>query len=121
MKKRVLIIMCIVCMTILGFGCGNKSNNESGDIKVGEKYLPVGTVVMLKAGEKPLMIYGRTQKIGDNTDLADYIGVPYPEGFVSNDLIIYFSHDNIDKVLFKGYVTDDEIKLEKYLHEQTEK
>lgn len=49
-------------------------------------YLPIGTVVLLKKGKKPLMIYGRTQKIENVDNLVDYIGVPYPEGFISNDM-----------------------------------
>ena len=38
----------------------------------------------------------------------------------SKVLYLLFTLVIIDKVLFKGYVTDDEIKLEKYLHEQIE-
>lgn len=43
--------------------------------------LPIGSVVMLKDAEKPLMIYGIKQLDTDNPEVEyDYIGVLYPEG-----------------------------------------
>lgn len=81
-------------------------------------YLPIGTVVLLKKGKKPLMIYGRTQKIENVDNLVDYIGVPYPEGFISNDMVYYFDNSSIEKILYYGYVNDDEISLRKYIQAQ---
>ena len=48
-----------------------------------EKYLPIGTVVMLKGGTKRIMITGFCS-IEENTKekMWDYSGCLYPEGFL---------------------------------------
>jgi len=45
-----------------------------------EKYLPLGSIVLLKGAKKRLMIYGRKQKEADTDEIWDYIGCLYPEG-----------------------------------------
>ena len=44
-----------------------------------EKYLPLGSIVLLKGAKKRLMIYGRKQKEADTDEIWDYIGCLYPE------------------------------------------
>ena len=39
-----------------------------------KKYLPIGSVVLLKNANKRLMIYGRLQKAEDSDSVRDYIG-----------------------------------------------
>ena len=122
MKKNIICILCTILMLLAIGGCAQKTNNsKNAEIEVGDKFLPIGSIVVLKGGEKTLMIYGRTQKIDDNPDLSDYIAVPYPEGNISKEYIYYFNHENIEKVIYKGYVNDKEVKLEKNLHEQLDK
>ena len=51
-----------------------------------EKYLPIGTVVMLKGGKKRAMITGFCAISEDNKDkIYDYSGCLYPEGFISSN------------------------------------
>ncbi len=70
--------------------------------------LPIGSVVMLKNAEKPLMIYGIKQLDTDNAEVEyDYIGVLYPEGNIGSDFQYLFNHADIEQVLFKGYVSDE--------------
>jgi len=70
-------------------------------------FLPIGSVVMLKNAEKPLMIYGIKQLDTDNPDTEyDYIGVLYPEGNIGSDFQYLFNHSDIDNVLFKGYESE---------------
>ena len=64
------------------------------------------------------MIYGRNQKIENVDGLIDYIGVPYPEGFIKNDMIFYFNHASVDKILYSGYVDENELLLRKYICNQ---
>lgn len=73
-----------------------------------EKFLPIGTVVLLKEGKKRMMITGFMASI-DNKDIYDYSGCLYPEGFLSSDQICLFNHEQIDKVYSLGY-QDDESK-----------
>ena len=69
--------------------------------------LPIGSVVMLKDAEKPLMIYGIKQLDTYNPEVEyDYIGVLYPEGNIGSDFQYLFNHDDIEEILFKGYETE---------------
>ena len=56
-----------------------------------KKYLPIGSVVLLKNANKRLMIYGRLQKAEDSDSVRDYIGCLYPEGNISQNRRICFT------------------------------
>lgn len=81
-----------------------------------KKYLPLGSIVLLKNGTKRVMIYGRKQlQVGTDKEW-DYIACLYPEGNISEEYMYLFNHDQIDKVFFVGYQDEDEKNfLEKYL------
>ncbi len=66
--------------------------------------LPVGSVVLLKGGTKKLMIIGIKPISEDLPDkVYDYIGVVYPEGYLSNEYNFLFDHKDINDVVFTGY------------------
>ena len=100
---------------------------------IGEKYLPIGSVVLLKNGTKELMItsycimpkgdvYDKGGKIDyDKEKIIDYGACIYPEGILDSDSIIGFNHDNIDKVVFKGYETEASKEFSKLLNENLNK
>lgn len=74
-------------------------------LKVSE-YLPIGTVVKLKDGDKKLMIFGIAQTVnnpGEKPQEFDYIGVPYPEGNLGTDYQYMFQHSDIETIFFKGF------------------
>ena len=80
--------------------------------EVGEKYLPIGTVVMLKGAKKRLMITGFcSMATNDPNKMFDYAGCIYPEGFLSSDQTALFNHDQIEKVYYLGFVDDEEKKF----------
>lgn len=73
------------------------------------KYLPIGTVVILKEATKSIMITGYLQKeVGQNNRFYDYVGCLYPEGYIAANKNLLFDHVQIDKVLFKGYETEEQ-------------
>lgn len=79
------------------------------DIK--EKYLPIGTVVILKGATKRLMISGFCAIDNSNKDkIWDYSGCIYPEGFLTSDQICLFDHDQIEKIYHIGLSNDEEEK-----------
>ena len=81
--------------------------------KIGEKYLPIGTVVMLKGGSKRVMIAGFcSMDTGDTSDpqVYDYSGCMYPEGFLASNQVCLFNHDQIKTVYHLGLQDDDEEK-----------
>lgn len=79
--------------------------------------LPIGSVVLLKDGNKRIMIYGRMQKqIGvDEEILYDYVGCLYPEGNLSADSSILFNHDQIDMIFFIGFQDLEEFRFKEKL------
>ena len=65
--------------------------------------LPIGSVVLLKDAQKPLMVFGVCQTEKDTGKEYDYIGVLYPEGNVGTDVQFLFNHADISKTYFMGY------------------
>ncbi len=82
------------------------------------KFLPIGTVVLLKGGKKELMItgycifptgelYENGKKIDSTGKMYDYCACTYPEGIIRQDQIIGFNHDQIEKICYQGYKTTE--------------
>lgn len=82
-----------------------------------EKYLPIGSVVLLKNAKKRLMITGFyiKAKTDNNNEIYDYSGCLYPEGVLSSDENCVFNHDQIDKIYFLGYSDEEEKKFKEEL------
>lgn len=67
--------------------------------------LPVGTVIKLKEVEKRVVIIGILQQSEENEkiEIYDYIGVPYPEGFLDMDTTVLFQQTAIENIFSVGY------------------
>ena len=77
-----------------------------------EKYLPIGSVVLLKDNSKKFMITGFCIKPEESVDkMFDYSGCLYPEGILSSHQNILFNHDQIEKICYMGLMCDEEIKF----------
>lgn len=83
----------------------------------GQALLPIGTVVTVSFVEQAVMIYGRKQKQADKEGIWDYVACPYPQGHISEDTNVFFHHDQIDKVVFKGLETNGEFAMRERLKE----
>lgn len=67
-------------------------------------FLPIGSIVLLKDGEKRLMINGIMQTdTGGTRKNYDYMGVLYPEGHIGEGFQYLFNHEDINEVLFRGF------------------
>ena len=74
--------------------------------------LPIGTVVLLKNGEKRLMIAGIKQMdTEDDTKEYDYYGVMYPEGHVGENFQYLFNHEDIAEIYFRGFEDEERTKF----------
>ncbi|MDM5234841.1 DUF4176 domain-containing protein [Bacillus cereus] len=70
---------------------------------------PIGSIVILKEGTKKLMIFGRKQQVAtDEVRKFDYMGCPYPEGYMNPDFTYLFNHDDIQEVVSTGYEDQEE-------------
>lgn len=78
-------------------------------------YLSIGTVLMLKGEGKKVMVIGYLgyDKAGK---AADYMGVTYPEGYMSSDSIIGFNETEILQVLHEGY---KDVEQDRFFNEIT--
>ena len=75
-----------------------------------KKYLPLGSVVLMKEAKKRVMITGYAVKSPDSGDkLWDYIGCLWPEGMIAADKNLLFDHKDIGRIFAIGY-SDDEQK-----------
>lgn len=94
-----------------------------GELKLMEPLLPNGSIVLLNGGNKKLMIYGRKQLLlmdesgheVQDGQMYDYLGVPYPEGYISPEYSYVFNHSDIKEIVFKGYVNQEEEEFQNIL------
>jgi len=74
-----------------------------------DKYLPIGTIILLKDNISMYMIVGYFNEKKDNAN--DYICVPFPYGLMAVDVLKNCKHDDIDSILFFGYKNDKYIEM----------
>ena len=73
-----------------------------------KNYLPIGSIVLLKNGQKKIMIYGRRQRRVTENYEYDYIACLYPEGNINEDYMYLFNHEDIDTVVYRGFSDAEE-------------
>lgn len=69
------------------------------------KLLPIGSIVLLREASKKLMVIGILPRNEEN--VYDYIGVLYPEGYMSQESMFLFNHDDIATVEYLGFVNSE--------------
>lgn len=80
---------------------------------IGEKYLPLGTVVLLEGGAKRVMITGFATASSDDPDLIyDYAGCMYPQGFITSNQTVLFDHDQIQKIYHFGLIDPEWVEFQ---------
>lgn len=73
------------------------------------KYLPIGSICVLKNANRKVMITGFCIKGTETGDkVFDYVGCFYPEGILSLNKNILFDHEQIEKVVCVGFINEEE-------------
>lgn len=86
-----------------------------------EKFLPLGTVVMIANAKKPLMIIGFCTSLKDNNSvLYDYNGCVYPEGVLDSSVNFLFNHNQIVEILYMGYKSELDVQFKKKIKKTIE-
>ena len=80
-----------------------------------KKYLPLGSVVILKGTEKKLMIIGRYQMVKE--DIFDYSACLFPEGYLGKDKLYVFNQENIQEVYYLGMQNQEEFVFRQKMQE----
>lgn len=86
--------------------------------------LPIGSVVLLNNAQKKIVIIGLRpiQHLESGEDIAyDYIGVPYPEGYIGTESAMLFMHKSIKEIIFTGYSDDERTILVEAVQELVDK
>ena len=73
--------------------------------------LPIGTIVLLKDGEKRWMINGIMQSDGGTGNNFDYMGVLYPEGHIGEGFQYLFNHEDINEIIFRGFEDTERVEF----------
>lgn len=66
--------------------------------------LPMGSVVSLNESKKKLMIVGILMRNEENETIYDYMGIPFPEGYIDDETMFLFFHKDIQDIHFLGYI-----------------
>lgn len=90
-----------------------------------ERFLPIGTIVILKDGTRKIMITSYLIISGgkDTTKeqkMFDYGGCPYPAGIIESSYAVGFNHNQIDKVIHMGHIDDEHKQLNEILNKNYE-
>lgn len=123
MGKRLLAVALVLTLFTSLAACGsqpspadntseNGANSEATDISIEyneEEFLPIGSVVLLKGGNKRIMICGRIQAQAGSDIIYDYSACYYPEGIVDPQSMFFFNRDAIETVYFRGYEDQEEL------------
>lgn len=87
-----------------------------------EKYLPLGSVVIMKDAKKRVMVTGYAAVSPETSDKVwDYIGCLWPEGMLSPDKNLLFDHDKIERVFAIGYTDDEQKRFSEILNNARKK
>jgi len=74
--------------------------------------LPIGSIVLLKDGEKRLMINGIMQSDANGTGQEyDYLGILYPEGHIGEQFQYLFNHEDINEIIFRGFEDHERVEF----------
>ena len=83
-----------------------------------EKYLPIGTIVLLKEAESKIMITGYLPIDEEDDTLYDYSACSFPEGIIDDEETLVFNHEDIQKVFYLGYDDEETQEFMKLLKEE---
>lgn len=123
MNKRLLAVALMFSLFMSLAACSNQESPSNGTPESGAKgevsdisveynedeFLPIGSVVLLKGGNKRIMICGRIQAQAGSDIIYDYSACYYPEGIVDPQYMFFFNRDAIETVYFRGYEDQDEL------------
>ncbi len=96
---------------------------ENMEVDIKKKYLPIGTVVLLKGGTRKVMVMGFRARVTDENNngmkdtVWDYSGCIYPEGLLSSDQILVFDHSQISKIYHIGFHNEEDTKFKNSLNQ----
>lgn len=80
-----------------------------------EGLLPLGSLVLLENSNKRLMVIGFLQQDSESNKVWDYVGIPFPEGYMGSNRTYLFNHAQIKRVFFIGYQDEEQFAFSAHL------
>ncbi len=71
------------------------------------EFLPLGSVVLLKTAKRYVVVIGYAPVEEGKHEVWDYLGCAYPIGVIGAKQNLLFNHDNIEKVVHRGFEDDE--------------
>lgn len=68
-----------------------------------KRFLPIGSVVLLKESRKRVMIVGVKQKQANTEKVWDYSACLFPEGIINPERLFLFDSEQIERLYFVGF------------------
>jgi hypothetical protein len=84
-------------------------------------FVPLGTICTVQGSDRKMMVIARGvafSEDGGEQECYDYGACLYPEGLVG-DIMLYFNHDDISKIVFRGFSDDRDKEMLKGLGDDT--
>lgn len=53
------------------------------------------------------MVIGTEVEREDDENIYDYVGVPFPEGYIDSEIMFLFMHDDIESIDFVGFINSE--------------
>lgn len=69
-------------------------------------FLPMGSVVLLNGSDKRMQIVGQIQADASTLEVYDYCAVPFPEGYIDENQLAMFQHEEIRLICAVGHLDD---------------
>lgn len=88
--------------------------------QIEDELLPIGSVVMFKDWEHPLMVYGRRQMDFETKKTWDYVCCYFPHGNISSEYNFFLNHEDISSVLHLGFINETELEFQKLFKKEIE-
>ena len=63
------------------------------------RLLPIGSVITLTDAEKKLMVIGTEVEREDDENIYDYVGVPFPEGYIDSEIMFLFMQTTLSQLI----------------------
>lgn len=81
-------------------------------------WLPVGSVVTLNEGVRPIMVVASMVQDANTGRWWDYMGYPYPEGMASSESDYFFDATMIREIHQLGFVDSDALLFQAFLRKK---
>jgi hypothetical protein len=75
-----------------------------------ERILPIGSVIITREGNVPLMIVSRGALFEQNGKVGyfDYSALPYPSGVTDGEQYAFFNREDVESIIYIGYINSEE-------------